>query len=148
MDIVFHPIGVIHSPIKEKEDAPIQSSRSKIDATVEVFLEYSQGLEGIEEFSHIYLFYHLHRAEQTASLLVKPFLDDQTHGVFSTRHPCRPNPIGFSVVQLLGRENNRLFICGADMVDGTPLLDIKPYITNFDVFKVTKSGWYQRRKIQ
>jgi len=148
MDIVFHPIGFIRSPIKEKEGAPIQSSRSTIEATVEVFTEYSPGLEGIEGFSHIYLFYHLHRAEQTGSLLVKPFLDDQTHGVFSTRHPCRPNPIGFSVVRLIGRENNRLFICGADMVDGTPLLDIKPYIANFDVFKVTKSGWYQSRKIQ
>ncbi len=145
MNILFHPIGMIHTPIKEKKDAPIQSARSEINGEVEVFPEFSEGLEGIEEFSHIYLLYYLHLANQAASLQVKPFLDDRQHGVFATRHPCRPNAIGFSVVQLIRRENNRLFFCGADMLDETPLLDIKPYIPDFDIFEVAKTGWFQNR---
>jgi tRNA-Thr(GGU) m(6)t(6)A37 methyltransferase TsaA len=146
MSIIFNPIGIIHTPIKVKEKAPIQSARSEINGEVEVFPEFIEGLDGIEEFSHIYLLYHLNQSDQPVSLHVKPFLDDQTHGVFTTRHPCRPNPIGLSIVRLLRRDNNRLAFCGADMLDGTPLLDIKPYIPNFDIFEVTKTGWYQKRK--
>jgi tRNA-Thr(GGU) m(6)t(6)A37 methyltransferase TsaA len=146
MSIIFNPIGIIHTPIKVKEKAPIQSARSEINGEVEVFPEFIEGLDGIEEFSHIYLLYHLNQSDQPVSLHVKPFLDDQTHGVFTTRHPCRPNPIGLSIVRLLRRDNNRLTFCGADMLDGTPLLDIKPYIPNFDIFEVTKTGWYQKRK--
>jgi tRNA-Thr(GGU) m(6)t(6)A37 methyltransferase TsaA len=146
MSIIFNPIGIIHTPIKVKEEAPIQSARSEINGEVEVFPEFIEGLDGIEEFSHIYLLYHLNQSDQPVSLHVKPFLDDQTHGVFTTRHPCRPNPIGLSIVRLLRRDNNRLTFCGADMLDGTPLLDIKPYIPNFDIFEVTKTGWYQKRK--
>jgi len=103
-------------------------------------------LDGIEEFSHIYLLYHLNQSNQLVSLHVKPFLDDQTRGVFTTRHPCRPNAIGLSIVRLLRKDDNRLTFCGADMLDGTPLLDIKPYIPDFDIFDVTKIGWYQNRK--
>lgn len=146
MNIIYQPIGIIHTPIKVKEDAPIQSARSEINGHVEVFLEFSEGLEGIEEFFQIYLLYHLNQSDQPVSLHVKPFLDDQTHGVFSTRQPCRPNAIGLSIVRLLQRDNNHLTFCGADMLDQTPLLDIKPYIPNFDVFEATKTGWYQNRK--
>jgi tRNA-Thr(GGU) m(6)t(6)A37 methyltransferase TsaA len=146
MEIMMKPIGVIHTPLIEKRDAPIQSSRSDIAGTVEVFPQYLEGLDGIEAFSHIYLLWVFHRSEQKISLKVKPFLDDQVHGVFATRHPCRPNPIGLSVVQLTGRQENLLCFKGADMLDGTPLLDIKPYIPEFDIFAVEKTGWYQHRK--
>ena len=140
------PIGVIHTPLKEKKDAPIQSSRSDITGSVEVFPEYLEGLEGIEEFSHIYLLYGFHRSDREISLKVKPFLDDEVHGIFTTRHPCRPNPLGFSVVRLIERKENLLYFKGADMLDGTPLFDIKPYIPDFDIFNVDKIGWYQQRK--
>ncbi|MHC1783715.1 MAG: tRNA (N6-threonylcarbamoyladenosine(37)-N6)-methyltransferase TrmO [Anaerolineaceae bacterium] len=139
-------IGVIHTPLTEKKDAPIQSSRSDISGTVEVFPEYLEGLEGIEDFSHIYLFYGFHCAEKEVSLKVQPFLDDQLHGIFATRYPCRPNPLGFSVVQFIEKHENMLSFKGADMLDGTPLLDIKPYIPEFDIFKVEKTGWYKNRK--
>lgn len=144
--IIFNPIGIIHTPIRKTEEAPIQSARSDINGSVEVFPEFTDGLDGIDEFSHIYLLYHLHQPGQVISLHVKPFLDDQVHGVFTTRHPCRPNPIGFSIVRLIRREDNWLFFSGVDMLDGTPLLDIKPYIPSFDVFEVTKTGWYGTRK--
>jgi len=140
------PIGVIHTPLTEIYTIPIQSSRSEIPGSVDVFSQYADGLEGIEGFSHVFLVYAFHQSRQQFSLTVHPFLDDQMHGVFATRHPERPNSLGFSVVQLVRRENNMLFFRGADMLDGTPLLDIKPYIPDFDVFAVEKTGWYQHRK--
>jgi len=148
MSITFNPIGIIHTPFKEIEEAPIQSARSEINGEVEVFPEFTEGLDGIEEFSHIYLLYHLNQSDQPLSLHVKPFLDDQPHGVFSTRYPRRPNPIGLSIVRLLCRDKNHLAFFGADMLDGTPLLDIKPYIPSFDIFETTKTGWFTNRKIQ
>ena len=135
-------------PLVEKRNTPIQASRSDINGTVEVFPQYQDGLDGIEEFSHIILLYGFHRSEQEISLKVKPFLDDRLHGIFATRYPCRPNPIGLSVVQLVERQANYIRFTGADMLDGTPLLDIKPYITEFDIFSVEKSGWYQNRKFK
>jgi tRNA-Thr(GGU) m(6)t(6)A37 methyltransferase TsaA len=146
MEIIYQPIGIIHTPIFTKEEAPIQSARSDLKGSVEVYSVYADGLEGIEEFSHLYLLYHLNQSDRDNSLMVKPFLDDKTHGVFATRYPCRPNPIGISVIRLIRREENLLYFSGADMLDGTPLLDIKPYIPNFDIFEVTKIGWYQNRK--
>lgn len=140
------PIGIIHSPILEKESSPIQSSRSEVEATLEVFSQYQEGLLGIEEFSHIFIFYEFHRMNPKIELLVKPFLDDQMHGIFATRYPVRVNPLGISVVRLLGRQGNVLSVRGADTLDGTPLLDIKPYIPEFDIFEVDKIGWYQNRK--
>jgi tRNA (adenine37-N6)-methyltransferase len=140
------PIGIIHSPILEKESSPIQSSRSDLEATVEVLPQYEEGLLGIEEFSHIYLFYVFHRMNPDIELLVEPFLDNQVHGIFATRYPVRPNPLGFSVVRLLERHGNILRVRGADMLDKTPLMDIKPYIPEFDIFEVDKIGWYQNRK--
>ena len=145
METFFKSIGIIHTPITDKENAPIQSSRSEIEGTVEVFPEFAQGLAGIEEFSHIYLLYGFHRSKSSVSLKVKPFLDDQLHGVFATRHPSRPNPLGISVVRLIGRKDNILSFKGADMLDGTPLWDVKPYIPEFDVFTVERIGWFQNR---
>ena len=146
MEFIMKEIGVIHTPFHKKEETPIQSSRSKKDGTVEVFPQFIDGLDGIEEFSNIYLLYGFHLAASKVSLKVQPFLDDQQHGVFATRYPIRPNSIGLSIVKLLERKNNLLFFRGADMLDGTPLLDIKPYIPEFDICTVEKTGWYQTRK--
>jgi tRNA (adenine37-N6)-methyltransferase len=146
MEIMMKAIGVIHTPLTEKKGTPIQSSRSEVGGTVEVFPQYLEGLDGIEEFSHIYLLYGFHLSELEVSLKVQPFLDDQLHGIFATRYPCRPNPLGLSVVQLIKRKGDLLYFKGADMLDGTPLLDIKPYIPEFDIFAVDKTGWYQHRR--
>jgi tRNA-Thr(GGU) m(6)t(6)A37 methyltransferase TsaA len=146
MEIMIKAIGIIHTPLVEKSGTPIQSSRSDIAGTVEVFPQYLEGLDGIEDFSHIYLLYGFHLSELEVSLKVQPFLDDQLHGIFATRYPCRPNPLGLSVVQLIERKGDLLHFKGADMLDGTPLLDIKPYIPEFDIFAVDKIGWYQHRR--
>ncbi|NMC86456.1 MAG: tRNA (N6-threonylcarbamoyladenosine(37)-N6)-methyltransferase TrmO [Anaerolineaceae bacterium] len=148
MEIKFTSIGVIHTPIHDKAASPIQAARSEIEGTVEVLPEYAEGLEGIEDFSHIFLLYTWHQADSLLALKVKPYLDDQEHGLFTTRFPVRPNSLGFSVVRLLGREGNLLHFRGADMLDGTPLLDIKPYLPDFDVFTVSRIGWYQQRKFK
>lgn len=136
------PIGIIHSPFKRKEDAPIQPSRSSAHGEVEVFKEYEEGLEDIEGFSHIVLIYQFHKSEGY-SLKVKPFLDDNLRGLFATRAPRRPNQIGLSVVRLLKRKENILFIENIDALDGTPLLDIKPYVSDFRPKEEVKVGWLQ-----
>ena len=144
-EITLQPIGVLHTPFRVTEGMPIQSARSNIPGSAEVFEPFSAGLEGIEEFSHLYLIYRLHRVDAPVSLMVTPFLDKREHGVFATRFPRRPNLLGISVVRLISRDGNTLHFIGADMLDGTPLLDIKPYIPEFDVFEVEKSGWYEHR---
>ena len=146
MDLLIKPIGVIHTLFNDKTEMPIQSSRSDSIGSVEMFSEFQEGLEGIEDFSRIYLLYEFHRAAPVQSLRVQPFLDDKEHGIFATRYPVRPNPIGLSIVELIGRKGNMLHFKGADMLDGTPLFDIKPYIPEFDIFNVEKTGWYQNRK--
>ena len=140
----MHPIGVIHSPFTEKDKTPIQASRSQAIGLVEVYPEFADGLKDIEGFSHIYLLYAFHESDGY-TLQVKPFLDDQEHGVFATRHPCRPNPLGISVVKLLSRKENSLTVEGIDTLDGTPLLDIKPYIPDFDLRTDVRTGWYETR---
>jgi tRNA-Thr(GGU) m(6)t(6)A37 methyltransferase TsaA len=145
MEINFKAIGVIHTPFQKTENMPIQSARSDVAAVVELFPEYLAGLDGVEDFSHLILLYLFHRSPDQASMRVKPFLDDRQHGIFATRYPCRPNPIGLSVVRLVERRANMLEILGADMLDATPLLDIKPYIPDFDIHTVTKTGWYANR---
>jgi tRNA-Thr(GGU) m(6)t(6)A37 methyltransferase TsaA len=144
MEFVMKPIGVIHSPFEDKAQTPIQPNRSTARGQVEVFPEYTPGLQDLEGFSHIYLLYAFHRSEGF-SLLVHPFLDDELHGLFATRHPCRPNPIGLSVVRLLACRDNMLEIEGVDVLDGTPLLDIKPYVDDFDVRTEVRTGWYAQR---
>ncbi len=145
MEFCMRPIGVIHTPFKERSETPIQFSRSTAFGEIEVYSEFGQGLTGIEELSHIMLIYVFHQALDSRPLMVKPFLDENTHGVFATRYYARPNPIGFSVVRLIWREGQRLRIQWVDMLDGTPLLDIKPYIPEFDVHPVEKLGWYAAR---
>lgn len=144
MDITLTPIGVIHSPFTDPAKAPIQASRSNIPGTVEVYPKFDGGLRDISEFSYIFLLYWI-RCSDGYDLQVKPFLDDQEHGIFATRYPCRPNPIGLSLVHLLRVEANLLHIEGIDMVDETPLIDIKPYVPEFDIRENAQIGWYARR---
>jgi tRNA (adenine37-N6)-methyltransferase len=148
MEFVMHPIGLIHTPFRERTGMPIQSARSDTQGTVEIYPQFLEGLDGIEDFSRVYFIYAFHLSEPLKSLKVRPFLDDHFYGVFSTRYPSRPNPIGLSIVQLTGREGSLLTFSGADMLDETPLLDLKPYIPEFDIFPVEKKGWYQNRKYQ
>lgn len=135
------PIGVIHSPFREPKDIPIQSSVARdIEGTVEVYKEYMEGLKDLDGFSHIILIYYFHLSKKY-SLKVKPFMDDNLRGVFSTRAPSRPNNIGLSIVRLIKIEGNILYIKDVDVVDGTPLLDIKPYVPEFDVREDVRIGW-------
>jgi len=144
MAILLEPIGIIHSPFTDSKDTPIQPIRSTTAGWIEIFPQFIAGLQDIEAFSHLYLIYHLHQ-QQEVRLLVTPFLDDQEHGVFATRHPARPNHIGMSLVRLTGRSENRLEIYGVDVFDGTPLLDIKPFVTDFDLRENVRMGWYETR---
>ena len=144
MEIVMQPIGVIHSPFIEKSQTPIQASRSQAMGTVEIAPEFLDGLQDLEGFSHIFLLYAFH-CSSGFSLRIKPFLDHTEHGLFATRYPCRPNPIGISVVRLLSRKENILTIEGVDVLDNTPLLDIKPYVPDFDVRTDVRVGWYGTR---
>jgi tRNA (adenine37-N6)-methyltransferase len=144
--IDFSPIGILHTPFRSTDGMPIQSSRSDAEGTAEIFYAFLDGMDGIDEFSHLYLIYHLHHAPFEAPLRVRPFLDDRDHGVFATRFPHRPNPIGLSVVKIIRVDGACIQFSGADMLDGTPLLDIKPYIPEFDIFEVEKTGWYAQRR--
>ena len=121
---------------------PIQAAFSEAEGTVEVDPEYADGLEGIEGFSHIILLYLFHRSDGYR-LKVQPFLDDVEWGLFATRYPARPNPIGISVVKLLARDGNRLLVSGIDVLDGTPLLDIKPFVPRFDHREEGRVGWLE-----
>lgn len=139
--ISLSPIGVIHSEHTVPENTPIQPVYAQECAgSVDVFPEFAEGLADLEGFSHIYLIYHLYRAG-TVRLKVKPFLHDVERGVFSTRAPCRPNGIGMSIVQLIRRDGKTLHVSGLDVLDGTPLLDIKPYATRFDCVQTERDGW-------
>ena len=139
--ITFRAIGVVHTPFAQMTGTPIQGVFAPDSAgTVEVFEEFAEGLRDVEQFSHLYLLYAFHRRERMALTCV-PFLDDKSHGVFATRAPCRPNAIGLSVVRLLSRDGRRLRVAEVDIVDGTPLLDIKPYIPSLDLRPQARSGW-------
>ena len=141
MDFTMHPIGIIHSPFTDKDKTPIQASRSQASGQVEIFPEYVEGLQDLDGFSHIILLYIWHEA-QGYDLLVKPFLDEHVRGLFATRYPGRPNQIGISVVGLRSIHENILEVDGMDMLDNTPLLDIKPYVPDFDIRTGTRNGWY------
>lgn len=137
----MQPIGTIRSPFTRLEDMPIQPKGAmETEGRVVLNHEFAEGLKDIEGFSHIYLLYEFHLAERI-ELTVVPFLDDHPHGVFATRSPLRPNHIGLSIVGLVGRRANELMIRGVDILDNTPLLDIKPYIERFDRVEKSRSGW-------
>ena len=142
------PIGIIRSPFRTKEEAPIQGAfQPDAVGTVEVFAEFAPGLKDIETFSHLFLIYRFDRAGEV--ILSRPtFLDDEPHGVFASRHPCRPNCLGLSVVRLLRREGNNLHVGGIDVLDSTPLIDIKPYIPRFDCYPEASEGWFSGKEVR
>ena len=139
--MLYKPIGVIHSKHIAADKTPIQPVYAKgCKGKAEIFREFAEGLQDLAGFSHIYLIYHFHCAAP-AKLKVKPFLQDVVRGLFSTRAPCRPNPIGLSVVRLVKIEGTTLYLENMDILDGTPLLDIKPYTAKFDCIATTRNGW-------
>lgn len=134
------PIGLIRAPFKNKKEVPIQPFKSKAIGKIEVYKQYQRGLQDIDGFSHLILIFRFHKSKGY-KLLVKPFLDTKMHGLFSTRAPRRPNQIGISVVKLLKRRNNILTVKGIDVIDKTPLIDIKPYIPEFATKEKVRIGW-------
>lgn len=145
MSATLMPIGVIRTPFASKDDTPIQGAfHPENEGVVEVLADFAEGLADIDGFTHLILLYEFDRA---ASVLMRrqTFLGDEPHGLWATRHPARPNPIGVTVVRLLGRDGSRLRVGGVDMLNGTPLLDIKPYIPRFDCFPGASEGWLAGR---
>ncbi len=141
--ITLEPMGIIHSPYHKKEDIPIQGAyRPEGVGTIEVFEEYAEGLTDVEGFSHLLIIYFFHKSKDF-SLLAKPFLEDEMHGIFAIRSPHRPNHLGVSVVRLLEKKGNILRIGEIDVFDGTPLLDIKPYVPKFDQRNDVRIGWLE-----
>ncbi len=143
-NIVYKPIGIIYSPFKEPKNTPIQPAGAEgIEGRIEVFSEYSECLKDIEGFSHIIIIYHFHLVKNWKPL-VKPYMDENFHGVFATRAPARPNSIGLSIVNLVDVNNNILIVKDIDVVDKTPLIDIKPYTPDFDIREVKRIGWLEK----
>jgi formylmethanofuran dehydrogenase subunit E len=138
LNMELKPIGVIHSPYKDRKECPPQG-REEI-CEIEIFDQYAEGSKDIDGFSHLILLYWLHSAKGY-SLLVKTPWDSEPHGVFATRSPNRPNPIGFSIVELIERDGNKLKVKGLDALEGTPLIDIKPYLPEIDAKANVRVGW-------
>ena len=140
------PIGVIHSPFTEATGTPIQSALAEgTEGWVDIFSDYADGLADLGGFERIWLVYWFHKASAT-KLKVKPYIDTIERGLFATRAPCRPNPIGISAARLLRISGHKLHVADIDILDGTPLLDIKPYVPKFDRFEVKRFGWIQKIK--
>jgi tRNA-Thr(GGU) m(6)t(6)A37 methyltransferase TsaA len=145
-EIRYQPIGVARTPFRETAGMPIQPrGAGDTPGSIEIRPELAPGLRDLEGFSHIFVLYHFHRAGPMR-LEVRPFLDAATHGVFATRAPVRPNPIGLSVVRLTAVRGNVLEVAGIDLLDGTPVLDIKPYVPEFDCFEPERLGWLAGRR--
>jgi tRNA-Thr(GGU) m(6)t(6)A37 methyltransferase TsaA len=146
MKIIYEPIGVIHSPFDKLEDMPIQpTSESSGPGVVEVYPEFAPGLKDLEGFSHVYLLYHLHKTGEV-KLEVTPFLDEQSRGLFATRAPSRPNPIGLSLVKMMRIEKNLIHVDRVDVLNGTPLIDLKPYIPAFEEIEDARIGWLENAR--
>jgi len=143
-EIKIKPIGIIHTPYKEPKGIPIQGKFEKgITGQAELFAKYQSGLKDVEGFSHIILIYYFDRSKKE-ELLSKPFLEDEEHGIFAIRSPHRPNHIGVSIVKLEKVEKNIITFSEVDILDGTPLLDIKPYVSHFDSRENVKNGWLEK----
>jgi len=144
--IELSPIGTIHTPFTELKGMPIQPAGAVgVKGTIELFEEYQAGLKDLDGFSHIILLYHFH-CSQGFKMQVVPFMDTKPRGLFATRAPKRPNPIGLSVVQLDRIENGILYVQNIDMLDGTPLLDVKPYVPEFDSHPKFRTGWLEQAR--
>ncbi len=142
--ILFVPIGTIHTPFTDIKGMPIQPGGARgIRGSVEVFCEFAEGLRDIDGFSHLFLIYAFHRCA-SYQLKVIPFLDTTPRGVFATRAPRRPNPIGLSTVRLIEVKGSTLVVEDVDILDGTPLLDLKPYVPAFDSYPEASAGWLER----
>jgi len=143
-DIVFRAIGVIHSPFKQQKGTPIQSALAGDAAGwIDVDPAFAAALRDLQECERIWALYHLDRTADFKPL-VTPYLDTAEHGLFATRSPARPNPIGMSVLRLSAIVDARIHVMGIDILDGTPLLDIKPYVPDFDAFRPSRAGWFDR----
>ncbi|MDO5843604.1 MAG: tRNA (N6-threonylcarbamoyladenosine(37)-N6)-methyltransferase TrmO [Methanocorpusculum sp.] len=141
--ITFSPIGIIHSPHKDLSGMPIQPPAAKeFEGTLEILPEFEEGLEGIDGFTRVMVFYHLHKSAGPL-LTAKPFLDTTAHGVFATRIPRRPNALGFSVLRLISRDKNLIKVGDVDILDETPIIDIKPYVPPFDSYPDERYGWFE-----
>ncbi|MHA1294582.1 MAG: tRNA (N6-threonylcarbamoyladenosine(37)-N6)-methyltransferase TrmO [Promethearchaeota archaeon] len=139
--ICYRPIGIIHSPFKSLKGIPIQSSMSNSEGIIEIFPEFQPALKDLNNFSYIFCIYHFDLVKLPIPLQSKPFLDDNVRGVFAIRTPFRPNPIGVSIFELKKISNNKIYVKNIDVLDRTPILDIKPYIPQFDKRESAKVGW-------
>lgn len=143
-EIKVRPLGVIHTPYKEPEGMPIQGRFAKeIKGTITIFPEYVSALKDLDGFSHLILIYYFNRSRR-AELSGRPYLEDEKHGIFAIRSPHRPNHLGISIVKLEGIKDNVLTFTEVDILDDTPLLDIKPYVAHFDARENIKSGWLDK----
>jgi len=140
--IELKPVGVIHSPYKTPEEAPCQGRGLPHISEIEIFNEYEAGLKDIEGFSHLIILYYFHQCDNRSLLFTMP-LDTTSHGIFTTRLPNRPNPLGLSVVTLVTRQGNTLRVKEMDVADKTPVLDIKPYVPGIDERRNVEIGWLQ-----
>lgn len=142
--IIMHPIGIIHSPYTEKTNIPIQGRfKDDVEAWVELKKRYAPGLKDLNQFSHAILLYYFHKS-QKVTIQGTPFLENTIHGIFAIRSPHRPNHIGLSIIKIKDIKENRLYFTQVDMLDGTPVLDIKPYIQHFDNREDVSSGWLEK----
>jgi tRNA-Thr(GGU) m(6)t(6)A37 methyltransferase TsaA len=147
-EIIFRPIGIIHSDHHDTMQVPRQPIFARgCKGVAELFPEYEEGLKDIEGFSHLHLIFYFHQAEK-ASLIVKPFVGDRLRGVFATRAPHRPNHLGLSLVRLIRREGHRLYLDEVDILDGTPLLDIKPFVASYDNRNEAREGWLENLAVE
>lgn len=145
MEFNLKPIGIVHSPFKDKNSAPHQGRFSEEISEIEIFPEFEEGLRDIETCPYLIVLYWLHKANRN-SLIAVPPSSGREHGVFATRSPNRPNPIGFSVVKLIERRGRFLKVKWLDAIDKTPVIDIKPYSSALDCVENAKIGWYESEK--
>lgn len=142
--IILNPIGIIHSPYMKTKDIPIQGRfKDDVEACLELKDAYAKGLKDLDKFSHAILIYYFHKSGREG-IEGKPFLENEPHGIFAIRSPHRPNHLGFSVVKIKAIQKNTMYFYGVDMIDGTPLLDIKPYVKYFDSQEDVVSGWLDK----
>ena len=145
--VCFRPIGIIHTPFKSLKGIPIQFAVSLVKGKIEIFSEFKAGLKDLSEFSHLYCLFFFDMVKLPVPLQSKPFLDNEKRGVFAIRTPFRPNPIGISILEIIEIRDNMIHVNNVDILDKTPILDLKPYVPQFDRVETKKIGWL-KGKIQ